>query len=69
MRSIAAKISLSSSATSGAAALRRGGAQCPLQSFKLLPLTREYVKLAVGKELCVLLKELFGPMTVESVVM
>ena len=43
-------------------------AQCPFQSFRLLPLTREYVNLAVGKSLCALLKELFGPMTVESVV-
>lgn len=43
-------------------------AQFHLQSFKLLPLTREYVKLAVGKNLCALLKELFGPVTVESVV-
>jgi hypothetical protein len=43
-------------------------AQCPYQSFKLLPCTKEYMELAVGKSLSALLKQLFGPVTIESVI-
>ncbi len=42
-------------------------AQCPSQSFKLLPCTKEYMELAIGKSLSSLLKELFGPITIECV--
>jgi len=42
-------------------------AQCSFQSFRLYPCTKEYMELVVGKSMGSLLKELFGPMTIESV--
>ena len=42
-------------------------AQCSYQSFALLPRTQEYMELAVGRCMCSLLKELFGPVTIDSV--
>jgi hypothetical protein len=41
--------------------------QCAYQSPTLLESTREQTELAVEKSLCSILKELFGPVTVESV--
>lgn len=43
-------------------------AQCSFESFTLLPCTKEYMELAVGKSMGSLLKELFGPMTIECVI-
>lgn len=43
-------------------------AQCSSQTFTLLPCTREYMELAVGKCMCSVLRELFGPVTIESVI-
>jgi hypothetical protein len=42
-------------------------AQCACQSFTLLPRTREHMELAVEKNICSILRELFGSVTVESV--
>ena len=42
-------------------------AQCSFDSFTLLPCTKEHMERAVEKQLCSLLRELFGPMTIESV--
>ncbi len=42
-------------------------AQCSLQSFSVLPLTKETMEFAVGERVRSLLKELFGPVTIESV--
>jgi hypothetical protein len=42
-------------------------AQCPSQSFKSVPCTKEYMELAIGNNLSSLLKELFGPITIECV--
>ena len=42
-------------------------AQCAYQSFTLLPRTREHMELAVEKNICSILRELFGSVTVESV--
>lgn len=43
-------------------------AECAFQSFTLLPCTKEYMELAIGKSVWTILKELFGPVTIESVV-
>jgi len=43
-------------------------AQCSLQSFKMFPCTREHMELTVGKSICSLLKEFFGPVTIDSVI-
>ncbi len=42
-------------------------AQCSCRLFALLPRTKENMKLAVEKSLCSILKELFGPVNVDSV--
>ncbi len=42
-------------------------AQCAFQSFTLLPRTKEHMELAVEKNICSILRELFGSVTVESV--
>jgi hypothetical protein len=42
-------------------------AECAFQSFTLLPCTKEYMELAIGKCVWTILKELFGPVTIESV--
>ena len=42
-------------------------AQCFCNSFILLPHTKENMKLALEKSICSLLKELFGPVNVDSV--
>ena len=42
--------------------------QCSYQSFKLLPCTKQYMELAIGKSMSSALKELFGPVTIESVI-
>ena len=42
-------------------------AECSFQSFTLLPCTKEYMELAIGKCVWAILKELFGPVTIESV--
>jgi hypothetical protein len=42
-------------------------AQCAYQSFTLLPRTKEHMELAVEKNICSILRELFGSVTVESV--
>jgi hypothetical protein len=42
-------------------------AQCSFDSFTLLPCTKEHMERAVEKQLCSLLRELFGPMTIDSV--
>ncbi len=41
--------------------------QCACQSFTLLPRTKEHIELAVEKNICSILRELFGSVTVESV--
>ncbi|MFL5625260.1 MAG: hypothetical protein ACJ788_06640 [Ktedonobacteraceae bacterium] len=43
-------------------------AQCSHQSFALLACTKEQMELLVGKSLRSLLKELFGPVTMNSVI-
>lgn len=43
-------------------------AECAFQSFTLLPCTHEYMEMAIGKCVWTILKELFGPVTIESVV-
>jgi len=42
-------------------------AQCSLQSFTLLPRTKESIELAVGERVCSLLKQFFGPVTINSI--
>ncbi len=42
-------------------------AQCSCESFKLLPCTMENMGIAVQTSMCSLLKELFGPVEVDSV--
>ncbi len=42
-------------------------AQCSLQSFTLLPRTKECIELVVGERVCSLLKQLFGPVTIGSI--
>lgn len=42
-------------------------AQCSLQSFILLPRTKEYIELVVGERVCSLLKQLFGPTMINSI--
>jgi hypothetical protein len=42
-------------------------AQCSLQTFKLLPCTKECMEFAVKERVCSLLKQLFGAVTIESV--
>ena len=43
-------------------------AQCSFQSFTLFPRTKENIELSVGKIMCAILKELFGPVTMDSVI-
>ena len=43
-------------------------AQCSFQSFRSLPCTKEHMKLTIGKSVCSILKELFGPVTIDSVI-
>ena len=43
-------------------------AECDFQSFTLLPRTGEYMELVIEKSMASLLKELFGPLTIESVI-
>lgn len=42
-------------------------AQCSLQSFTLLPHPKERIELTVGERVCSLLKQLFGPVTINSI--
>ena len=42
-------------------------AECTFHSFTLLPCTKEYMELAIGKYVWTILKELFGPLTIENV--
>jgi len=42
-------------------------AQCSLESFRLLPCTKEGMKLAIKERVCSLLKQLFGPVTIDSI--
>ncbi len=42
-------------------------AQCSCQRFALLPRTKENMKLAIEKNMCSILKELFGPVNVDSI--
>ncbi len=42
-------------------------AQCSLQSFRLLPCTKEGMKLVIRERVCSMLKQLFGPMTIDSI--
>lgn len=44
-------------------------AQCSCQLFTLLPRTKENMKLAVEKSICSILKELFGSVNVEGVML
>ena len=44
-------------------------AQCSCQFFVLLPRTKENMKLAVEKSICSILKEFFGPVNVEGVML
>ena len=44
-------------------------AQCSCQFFTLLPRTKENMKLAVEKSICSILKELFGSVNVEGVML
>src|SRR5579863_9264717 len=41
-------------------------AQCTLESFTLIPRTEEYIQLAVKEGICTILKELLGPVTIQS---
>jgi len=43
-------------------------AQCSYESCVLLPCTREYIELAIGKSVSSVLKELFASVQVDSVV-
>lgn len=43
-------------------------AQCSHQSFASFPSTKEHMERVVGKSVCSLLKELFGPVTMNSVI-
>ena len=42
--------------------------QCSFKSFTLFPCTKENIELSVREKICTILKELFGPVTVNSVV-
>lgn len=42
-------------------------AQCSFHSFTLFPCTKENIELSVGTSMCAILKELFGPVTMDSV--
>ena len=42
-------------------------AQCSPQSFTLLPRTKERIEQAVGERVCSLLKQLFGPVMIDSI--
>ena len=42
-------------------------AQCACQSFALPPCTKEHIERVVAKSICSILRELFGSVTVESV--
>src|SRR6266571_4394839 len=42
-------------------------AQCSCQRFVLRPRTKENMKLAIEKNMCSILKELFGPVNVDSI--
>ncbi len=42
--------------------------QCAYKSFKLLPCTKEYIQLAIGKSMSSMLKELFGGVTIDTVI-
>ncbi|HKV57368.1 MAG TPA: hypothetical protein VJO32_03770 [Ktedonobacteraceae bacterium] len=44
-------------------------AQCTLESFTLVPRTLDYIQLAVEEGICAILKELFGPVTIQKLVM
>lgn len=44
-------------------------AQCSCQNFALLPRTKENMKSAVEKSICSLLRELFGSVNVDSVML
>ncbi len=44
-------------------------AQCTLESFTLIPRTEEYIQLAVKEGICAILKELLGPVTIQSLEM
>lgn len=44
-------------------------AQCTLESFTLVPRTLEYIQLAVEEGICAILKELFGSVTIQKLVM
>jgi len=44
-------------------------AQCPSQSFSLLPRTKEHIKSAVEKRISALLKELFVSVNIDSVML
>jgi len=43
-------------------------AQCSFQSFTLFPRTKENIERSAGKIMCAILKELFGPVTMDSVI-
>jgi hypothetical protein len=43
-------------------------AQCILASFTLVPRTAEYIQLAVQDNICAILKELLGPVTLQKLV-
>jgi len=42
--------------------------QCAYQSFKLLPCTKEYMQLAISKSMGAILKELFGAVIIDTVI-
>jgi hypothetical protein len=42
--------------------------QCSFKSFTLFPCTKENIELSVREKICTILKELFGPVTMDSVV-
>ena len=42
--------------------------QCSFKSFTLFPCTKENIELSVREKICTILKELFGPVTMDSVI-
>ena len=42
--------------------------QCSYRSFKLLPCTKEYMQLAISKSMSSMLKELFGAIVINAVI-
>jgi hypothetical protein len=42
--------------------------ECAYTSFKLLPCTKEYMQLAISKSMSSMLKEFFGTVLIESVI-